>query len=391
MSKPGEIYGRYWSEAEYIIVLHLYLKNRDRPRHHLCDWVIDMAQLLGRTPGAVVMRMENYASLDPEENKSRKGLVNITEFGARIFREWAQKRGALNDCAEVLIREMEASRRPSLLEPEPVRLPKAFGKYELLDPLGEGAFGSVFSCMSTETSQVYAIKIIKTRSAGSEADEILGRCRREIRALKTVSHPNIIRIFEDNLDEQRDFPGFVMDLADVSLAGHLDRCAKAAGTSRVRPAIPAGEAVRILRGILDAVSAMHEHRPSLIHRDINPNNVLRMPTGTWVLADFSLAKFLQSTSFSTTFATTHQGWGTAYYTAPEQWKDFSYSDERADVFSLGVLTWELLSEAWPPFDRAHLALPERIAQVVLKATERDREQRQKTVRALRQDLEAAWQ
>jgi hypothetical protein len=117
MSKPGEIYGRYWSEAEFIIVLHLYLKNKGRPRHHLCEWVIDAARLLGRTPGAVVMRMENYASLDPEENGSRKGLVNITEFGARIFREWAQKPAALSDCAEVLIREMEASHRPSLFEP----------------------------------------------------------------------------------------------------------------------------------------------------------------------------------------------------------------------------------------------------------------------------------
>jgi serine/threonine protein kinase len=181
-----------------------------------------------------------------------------------------------------------------------------------------------------------------------------------------------------------------MDLAEVSLAGYLDQCARAAGAARVRPIIPAGEAVTILRGILDAVSAMHEQHPSLIHRDINPNNILRMPSGSWVLADFSLAKFLQSTSFSTTFATTHQGWGTASYTAPEQWKDFSYADERADVFSLGVLTWELLSEAWPPFDRSHLALPEHIAQVVQKATERDREQRQKSVRTLREELEAAW-
>lgn len=48
MSKPGEIYGRYWSETEYIIVLHFYLKNKGRPRHHLCEWVVDAARLLGR-------------------------------------------------------------------------------------------------------------------------------------------------------------------------------------------------------------------------------------------------------------------------------------------------------------------------------------------------------
>jgi hypothetical protein len=67
MSKPSDLYVRPWSEREYIIVLHSYMANRNGPRHHLCDYVKEIAGVIGRTPGAVVMRMENYASLDPAE------------------------------------------------------------------------------------------------------------------------------------------------------------------------------------------------------------------------------------------------------------------------------------------------------------------------------------
>jgi serine/threonine protein kinase len=386
MTAAEEIYGRYWSEAEYLIVLHYYVRNAGKPRHHLCDYVIDASRLLGRTPGAVVMRMENYASIDPNENKSRKGLVNITDIGSQIFRKWIRNPDALRDCAEVLIREFETSNRASLFEPDPVRLPKAFGKYELLDPIGEGAFGSVFSCMNTESQTIFAIKILNTKNAGGDLEEVLGRCRREIKALKAIKHPNVIRIFEDNLDQQRDFPGFVMELADTSLAKFLDASTRARGIPGVRPVLPKQEAMTLLSAVLAAVEAMHNQSPSLIHRDINPNNILRLSDGRWALADFSLAKFLRGASFDTTFATTHQGWGTPTYTAPEQWKDFACTDERADVFSLGVLIWELFTESWPPFDRTHLALSPGLSEVVLKATERDRAHRYARVSDLRAAL-----
>src|SRR5688572_7002948 len=103
MTAAGNIYGRYWSEAEYLVVLYYYVRNFGKPRHHMCDYVVDASRLLGRTPGAVVMRMENYASIDPNENKSRKGLVNITDLGAQIFRKWIQRPDALKECAEVII------------------------------------------------------------------------------------------------------------------------------------------------------------------------------------------------------------------------------------------------------------------------------------------------
>jgi serine/threonine protein kinase len=388
MSKPSDIYGKPWSEREYIITLYYYMLHRDEPRHHLKDYVKDLASTLGRSVGSVVMRMENYASLDPEEALHRKGLVNISSLGRKVFNDWFNKKDSLCACAEVLIRDSKSADQPSLFDPDPVRLPRAFGKYDLLDAIGDGGFGSVYSCVNSEDQKVYAMKIIRTDKLADT--EVLGRFRREIKALKALSHPNVIKIHEDNLDERHDFPAFVMDLAESSLSAYLEkRLGGSPGSSR-RPTLPEDEATVILKSVIGAVQTLHENNPSVIHRDLNPNNILLMPDGCWVLADFSLAKFLQTAVVTTTFATaSHQGWGTDTYTAPEQWQDFKWTDHRADVYSLGVLIWELLSPSWPPFDRSCLMLPEQIATIVLKATDRSREIRQSSTRHLLEDLSHA--
>jgi serine/threonine protein kinase len=381
MSKPGEIYGKPWSEREYIIVLYHYVLHRGEPRHHLRDYVKEVADLLGRTVGSVVMRMENYASLDPEENSRRKGLVNVSTLGEKVFTDWFHQQETLKTCAEVLIRDTRGAEQPTLFDPEPIRLPRALGKYDLLDSLGDGGFGSVYSCVNSEDQNAYAIKIIRTDKIADP--EVLGRFRREIKALKTLSHPNVIRIHEDNLDEQRDFPAFVMDLAKSSLSVFLENRLGRRPAGDHRPVLPASEAIAILQAVLNAVRALHESKPALIHRDLNPNNILLMPDGQWVLADFSLAKFLPTAVVTTTFATgSHQGWGTDTYTAPEQWQDFKRTDQRADIYSLGVLIWELMSPSWPPFDRSSLLLPSPLEAIVLKATQRSRELRQSSVEQL---------
>lgn len=389
MSKPSEIYGKPWSEREYIVVLHLYLLHREEPRHHLRDYVKEAADLLGRTPGSIVMRMENYASLDPRENNIRKGLANVSALGQKVFNDWIGAVDSLKACADVLIRDSRENVQPTLFDPEPVRLPRAFGKYDLLDPLGDGGFGSVYSCVNSENQKLYAIKIIKTDKITDP--EILGRFRREVKALKALSHRNIIGIHEDNLDEQRDFPAFVMDLAECTLTQYVQNRLGGIVDVDGRPTLPIDEAIAILESVFLGVRTLHENRPSLIHRDINPNNILRMPDGRWTLADFSLAKFMSSAVVTTTFVTaSHKGWGTDSYTAPEQWQDFKRADQRADVYSLGVLVWELLASSWPPFDRSHLSLPAAIEHEVLRATDRNRDHRHSSVAELWIALESAF-
>lgn len=388
MSKPSDIYGKPWGEREYIITLHNYMLHRGEPRHHLRDYVKDLADLLGRSVGSVVMRMENYASLDPEQKQRRKGLVNISALGRKVFSVWSKNVEGLRACAEMLIRETRGGGFPSLFDPDPVKIPRAFGKYDLLDPIGDGAFGSVYSCINTDDQKVYAMKIIKTDKITDP--EVLGRFRREIKALKALSHPNIITIHEDNLDEQHDFPAFIMDLADSTLSQFLEEQLAGIPAGDTRRNLPQTEAIISLESVMKAVRALHENSPMLIHRDLNPNNILRRPDGTWVLADFSLAKFLPTAVVTTTFATaSHQGWGTEGYTAPEQWQDFKRTDQRADIYSLGVLIWELFSPSWPPFDRSCLMLPKALEAVVLKATQRLREHRYTTVKELWDDFSVA--
>jgi serine/threonine protein kinase len=327
-------------------------------------------------------------ALTRKKGDSGRGLVNHSALCRKVFNDWSGNTENLRACAEVLIRETTAAELPSLFDPDPVKLPWAFGKYDLLDQIGDGGFGSVYSCINSDDQKTYAMKIIKTNRIADP--EFLGRFRREIKALKALSHPNVIAIHEDNLDEQRDFPAFVMDLAEVSLSDYLQARLGGSPPGELRPVLPQEEAVNILGSVMNAVRTLHENRPPLIHRDLNPNNILRMPDGRWVLADFSLAKFLPTAVVTTTFATgSHQGWGTDTYTAPEQWQDFKRADQRADVYSLGVLVWEIVSPSWPPFDRSCLMLPATVENVVLRATDRDREKRHPSVADLWHDLKQA--
>jgi hypothetical protein len=385
MSKPGEIYGRPWSEREYIIVLYYYLLHRNES-NYAQNYAQEIAELLGRTPGAVEMRLENYASLDPDVY--RAGLKNVGPIGTRVFTDWFNRPDNLRACAEVLIREARTASQPTLFDPEPVRIPKAFGKYELLDSLGDGAFGAVYSCINVENQKRYALKIIKTDSLGDS--EIVARFRREIKTLKAMRHPNIIRIHEDNLDDTPHFPAFVMDLANCSLTSHLETKLAGLSTGNQRPLLPCDEAAKILGAVLDGVEALHCHEPPVIHRDIKPDNILQLPTGEWVLADFSLAKFLPRAVVTTTFATaSRQAWGTHGYSAPEQFQDFRLANQQADVYSLGVLLWELFSPSWPPFDRTCTLLSPSLEQVVLLATDRNREKRYLNIAEFRKGLNDA--
>jgi serine/threonine protein kinase len=386
MAKPEHLYGTPWSEREYVIALHYYLRHRAAPRHEMSGFVQELAKILGRTPASIVMRMENFANLDPEMNQLTKGLANVGRMCWKVFHDWHEHRDNLQSCAELLIRESTAAHNLSLFEPETVTLPKAFGKYELLDHLGDGGTGSVFSCVDIVAGKPYAIKIIKTDTRFD--DEALHRFVREIRILRTISNTHIIRLHEDNLDDEKSFPAFVMDLAACSLARFLEKRKENDGLER--PCSTPAEAALIFRSIASGVSALHNNDPKVIHRDINPNNILLSIDSDWMLADFGLAKFLGSAPTATTFVTkTHMGWGTAYYAAPEQYKDFKRTDERTDIYALGILLWDLFTTAWPPPESLAPGLTSGLAEVFVKATARDPGARYQNVKEMLTDFNSA--
>jgi len=382
MTTPEHLYGRPWSEPEFLIVLHYYFKHHDDPRHEGTPFVNDLSRILGRTVSSVLMRMENYASIDPAVKEARVGLIHINDFGRRLFEKWGNQPSALELTAGVLIRQAEQKDVPDLFDPSPIKIPKAFGRYELVDQLGEGTSGLVFSCIDTESQKAFAIKIIHSHIV--QDAEIFHRFLREIHALKAVSHQNVIALHHDNLDTERTFPAFIMDLATHSLTGYLEE-ARHCQTERKRPILGFTESQTIIHAAMDAVEALHQNVPKLIHRDINPNNLLRLPDGRWVLADFGLAKFLSTAPVSTSFqTTTHRGWGTMWYTAPEQYDDFMNSTDRTDVYSLGMLIWELFTATGPP--PSDLGLPARLADLYRKATARDPHQRYSSVDELRREF-----
>ncbi len=387
MAELRTLYGRPWSDREYLLVLDAYFANRDRPRHVGMDYVKDLANLMGRTPAAIVMRMENFASLDTAGQGDRSGLGNVGERCRQLFAKWNGNSGNLHEVAAAFRDDARTASVPSLFEPEPVRLPKAFGRYELLDELGQGGFGVVYSCIDTQEQTPRAIKILRADRAGG--DEIIHRFRREIRALRQVQSRHVISVFDDNLDGERHYPAFVMELAETSLAKHL-RTRDATATERTRPVLSAVESARILRDVLLGVAAMHSSNTVVIHRDINPNNILKTSDGRWLLADFGLAKFAPTATVTTQFSTlTGQGWGTEPYAAPEQWIDFSRTNERTDIYALGVLIWELFSNAWPPLDRMASGLPDGLRDVFLRATAREPHQRFESVGEMSSAIESA--
>ncbi len=220
MSTAHEIYGRKWREKEYLIVLDAYFAHKGQPQHADTQFVQELSRIMGRTPHSILYRLQNYASVDPAETDlRRKGKAHVTEWVRRFFAEWSRKPESLRDAAEAFLRDERAQLEPDLFDPVPTRLPTIFRGFELLDEIGRGGFGIVFSCLNTQSQDTYAIKVIDGPKIYDP--ECLHRFRREIRALRLVNHPHVIRIHDDNLETTRNYPAYVMDLAEYDLPQYL--------------------------------------------------------------------------------------------------------------------------------------------------------------------------
>ncbi len=386
MDAVKQLYGKHWSKREYVIALHYYFRNRRSPCHVDAAYVQEAANLLGRTPASIAMRMENFANLDTEGRPSHKGLSKGGPLCREVFFQWKNQTDVLAQCADVYIEELKEPQALSLFEPERVTMPKAFDKYELLDPIGEGGFATVFSCIHADSGQPFALKILRAPHRWNE--EALHRFIREMRILRSVRHEHVIRVHEDNLEKEKSFPGFVMDLADCSLAQYLETTKQE--SNRDKPYLLPEEAVHILQSVISAISALHGHSPrKVIHRDINPNNILLLQDKRWVLADFGLAKFGPSPASASSFASrTNRGWGTTYYAPPEQYANFTMTDERTDIYALGILIWELFTTAagWPQMSDPQL--PETMRTIFTRCTAAP-EKRYQSVRELEGALDEA--
>ncbi len=193
--------------------------------------------------------------------------------------------------------------------------------YRILQRLGQGGMGAVYLALDESLDRKVAIKVVSDRIARDP--EAHARFLREARLLATVEHSNVVRIYSFESAGERTC--MVMEYVEgETLARRI---------ARTGP-IPADEALQILLQIVDALDAAWEKR--IVHRDIKPLNIIFDKRGTVKVADFGLAKGMESSS--TEQSLTHTGYlmGSPHYIAPEQAQGHR-TDFRADNKSLGIL------------------------------------------------------
>jgi tetratricopeptide (TPR) repeat protein/predicted Ser/Thr protein kinase len=268
-------------------------------------------------------------------------------------------------------------------------LAKRFGAYEILSEIARGGMGVVYRARKDGESQVVALKVLLE---GTDAtDNQVRRFEREIRAGLTLDHHGIVKVFDGGRAEGRLF--FTMELIEG------DSFDKLLGK------LPLKEKVSIIEKVAHAVHAAHEK--GIIHRDLKPQNVLIGADREPKVADFGLAKSIDPQSRLTK---TGSLVGTPYYMSPEQARgELERIDRRSDVYALGAVLYQAITDALPfqadsalgllgkivnedPKNPRELApdCPPPLAAIALKALEKEQENRYQTALELAADL-AAWQ
>ncbi len=247
--------------------------------------------------------------------------------------------------------------------PTPLELAPKFPQLEILELLGRGGMGAVYKARQPRLDRIVAVKILPPEVGSDLA--FAQRFEREAKALAKLSHQNIVSVFD--FGEADGLYYFMMEFVD----GANLRDAMETGM------LPSEEALELVQQICDALQ--YAHRQGVVHRDIKPENILVDTIGRVKIADFGLAKLLDSTPNDFSLTGTQQVMGTLRYMAPEQMEGTKAVDHRADIFSLGVIFYELLTGELPVgrFDppSKKRGLDTRLDEVVLRALEKEPERR----------------
>jgi predicted Ser/Thr protein kinase len=256
--------------------------------------------------------------------------------------------------------------------PAPDELAQHFPQLEILELIGKGGMGAVYKARQPALDRIVALKILPPEVGTDPA--FAERFTREARALAKLSHQNIVAVYdfgktsvpdaESVRDASRDgLYYFLMEYVD---GANLRQLIKSGGT---QPA----EALAIVPQICEALEFAHGE--GVVHRDIKPENILVDQKGRVKIADFGLAKLLQAEPVGVTLTQAGQVMGTWYYMAPEQIERPLEVDHRADIYSLGVVFYEMLTghvpsgRFDPPSKTAQIDV--RLDEVVLRALERE--------------------
>jgi len=201
------------------------------------------------------------------------------------------------------------------------------GRYEIHELIGVGGMAYVYKAYDLVEGRWVAIKILKEEFSNNS--DFLRRFRNESKAIAVLNHPNIVKVYDVSFGDQIQY--IVMEFIDgITLKEYIEQ----EGTIRWQ------EAVHFTTQILMALECAHEK--GIIHRDIKPQNIMLLQDGSIKVADFGIARFLQSE----TQTMTDKAIGSVHYIAPEQ-ASGDYITDKADIYSVGVMLYEMLTGKLP--------------------------------------------
>ncbi|MEP7289502.1 MAG: protein kinase [Chloroflexota bacterium] len=208
---------------------------------------------------------------------------------------------------------------------------KQLGKYDIIERLGRGGMAEVFKAYQPSLDRFVAIKLLHPFLA--DDPEFKDRFEREARNVARLRHPNIVQVYDFEYDTDSESFFMVMELVDgQTLKDHL--------TELGNKPQSVSEILRIMRGATDALA--YAHARGMIHRDVKPANLMLDSDGRVVLTDFGIAKIVTGVQFTATGGMV----GTPAYMAPEQGLGDA-GDERSDLYSLGVIMYQLATGQLP--------------------------------------------
>lgn len=263
------------------------------------------------------------------------------------------------------------------------------GRYELIEKIGDGGMAVVYKAKDRALSRYVAIKILKPEF--TKDIKFIENFRRESQAAASLSHPNIVNVYDVGREGNINY--IVMELVEGEVLSDV---------IKQRAPLPPREAVGIARQVASALS--HAHKNQIIHRDVKPHNILLTKDGTAKITDFGIAKAMNA---GTIVSNTGTVMGSVHYFSPEQARG-GYVDEKSDIYSLGIVLYEMLTGK-VPFDAENPVavavmhmndeivppsqlvpeIPPEVEEIVMKATNKYQVNRYKSADEMRLALEKA--